>query len=88
MADSIKDIERGRIAQDILDNEIFQDALLMLEDHYKNLWVTSKKEEHEERERIWTALKLVPEFERQLRIIVENGVIKKNQIIKIKQNIA
>ena len=52
MADSRKDIERGRIAQDILDNEIFQDALLMLEDHYKNLWATSKKEEHEERERI------------------------------------
>ena len=33
-------------------------------------------------------MKLIPEFERQLRIIVEKGIIKKNQIVKIKKNIA
>ena len=74
MADSNRrDIERGRIAQDILDNEIFQEAMKMLED---------------EREKLWMAMKLIPEFERQLRIIVEKGIIKKNQIVKIKKNIA
>jgi len=88
MADNKKDIERGRIAQDILDNEIFQDAIVMLEEQYKNLWAITKHDEHEERERLWMAMKLIPEFERQLRIVVENGTIKKNQIVKIKQNIA
>ena len=82
------DIERGRIAQDILDNEIFQEAMEMLEDEYKKIWAATKQEESEERERLWMAMKLIPEFERQLRIIVEKGIIKKNQIVKIKKNIA
>ncbi len=60
----------------------------MLREHYKELWATTKTEEKEQRERIWMAMKLIPEFERQLRIVVEKGVIKRNQIIKIKQNIA
>ena len=89
MADnSRRDIERGRIAQDILDNEIFQEAMEMLEDEYKKIWAATKQEESEERERLWMAMKLIPEFERQLRIIVEKGIIKKNQIVKIKKNIA
>tara|TARA_R100000781_G_scaffold114415_1_gene85155 strand:+ start:768 stop:1037 length:270 start_codon:yes stop_codon:yes gene_type:complete len=89
MADSNRrDIERGRIAQDILDNEIFQDAMEMLEDEYKKIWAATKQEESEQRERLWMAMKLIPEFERQLRIIVEKGIIKKNQIVKIKKNIA
>ena len=89
MADnSRRDIERGRIAQDILDNEIFQEAMEMLEDEYKKIWASTKQEESEERERLWMAMKLIPEFERQLRIIVERGIIKKNQIVKIKKNIA
>ena len=88
MEDNRKDIERGRIAQDILDNEIFQDAMVMLEEQYKNLWAITKHDEQEEREGLWMAMKLIPEFERQLRIVVENGTIKKNQIVKIKQIIA
>ena len=88
MVDDRKDIERGRIAQDILDNEIFQDAMIMLEEQYKNLWAITKQDQQEERERLWIAMKLIPELERQLRIVVENGTIKKNQIVKIKQNIA
>ena len=89
MADSSRrDIERGRIAQDILDNEIFQDAMEMLEDEYKKIWAATKQEESEQRERLWMAMKLIPEFERQSRIIVEKGIIKKNQIVKIKKNIA
>ena len=89
MADNNRrDIERGRIAQDILDNEIFQDAMEMLEDEYKNIWAATKQDESEEREKLWMAMKLIPEFERQLRIIVERGTIKKNQIVKIKKNIA
>tara|TARA_R110002020_G_scaffold46463_4_gene132134 strand:+ start:591 stop:860 length:270 start_codon:yes stop_codon:yes gene_type:complete len=89
MADSNRmDIERGRIAQDILDNEIFQDAMEMLEDEYKKIWAATKQEESEQREKLWMAMKLIPEFERQLRIIVERGIIKKNQIVKIKKNIA
>ncbi len=89
MADSSRrDIERGRIAQDILNNEIFQEAMEMLEDEYKKIWASTKQEESEERERLWMAMKLIPEFERQLRIIVERGIIKKNQIVKIKKNIA
>jgi len=83
-----RDIERGRIAQDILNNEIFQEAMEMLEDEYKKIWASTKQEESEERERLWMAMKLIPEFERQLRIIVEKGIIKKNQIVKIKKNIA
>jgi|TARA_X000001382_G_scaffold2893_1_gene3251 hypothetical protein len=89
MADNNRrDIERGRIAQDILNNEIFQEAMEMLEDEYKKIWASTKQEESEERERLWMAMKLIPEFERQLRIIVEKGIIKKNQIVKIKKNIA
>jgi len=89
MADNNRrDIERGRIAQDILDNEIFQEAMEMLEDEYKKIWAATKQEESEQRERLWMAMKLIPEFERQLRIIVERGIIKKNQIVKIKKNIA
>jgi len=88
MAKQENQIERSRQAQSILDNEVFSDALIMLQEQYKNLWAMTSEKEQDERERIWMALKLIPEFERQLRIIIENGVIKENQIIKIKQNIA
>ena len=65
-----------------------RDAIEMLEDEYKKIWAATKQEESEQRERLWMAMKLIPEFERQLRIIVEKGIIKKNQIVKIKKNIA
>ena len=52
MADnSRRDIERGRIAQDILDNEIFQEAMEMLEDEYKKIWAATKS--HAARSHSW-----------------------------------
>ena len=55
MADNSQDIERSRQAQEILNHDIFKDALVMLREHYKELWATTKAEEEDQRERIWMA---------------------------------
>ena len=51
-----------------------------LKNEYINLWLSSKQDDISKRENLHKAIKLLPEVERHLRIIVEKGIITKAQL--------
>lgn len=78
------DLKRAEQARHLLDNPLLQEVLNGLKQSYLNEWASSKPEEVEKRERLYMATQVVDGFEKELKIILENGAITK-AILKKKQ---
>ena len=77
---SQEDILNSNEAELILNAETFKSAIEELKNEYINLWLSSKEDDIDKRENLHKAIKLLPEVERHLRIIVEKGKITKAQL--------
>jgi|TARA_B100001059_G_scaffold154684_1_gene154331 hypothetical protein len=77
---SQEDILNSNEAELILNAETFTNAIEELKNEYINLWLSSKQDDISKRENLHKAIKLLPEVERHLRIIVEKGKITKAQL--------
>ena len=77
---SQEDILNSNEAELILNAETFTNAIEELKNEYINLWLSSKGDDIHKRENLHKAIKLLPEVERHLRIIVEKGIITKSQL--------
>lgn len=77
---SQEDILNSNEAELILNAETFTNAIEELKNEYINLWLSSKEDDINKRENLHKAIKLLPEVERHLRIIVEKGKITKAQL--------
>lgn len=77
---SQEEILNSNEAELILNSETFKDAIQILKDEYTNLWLSSKGDDISTRENLHKAIKLLPEVEKHLRIIVEKGKITKSQL--------
>jgi hypothetical protein len=77
---SQEDILNSNEAELILNSETFTHAVNNLKDDYINLWLLSKDSDINKRENLHKAIKLLPEIEKHLRIIVEKGKITKSQL--------
>jgi|TARA_R110002050_G_scaffold178891_2_gene312136 hypothetical protein len=77
---SQEDILNSNEAELILNAETFTKAIEELKNEYINLWLSSKQDDISKRENLHKAIKLLPEVERHLRIIVEKGKITKAQL--------
>jgi hypothetical protein len=77
---SQEDILNSNEAELILNAETFTNAIEELKNEYINLWLSSKGDDINKRENLHKAIKLLPEVERHLRIIVEKGKITKAQL--------
>jgi hypothetical protein len=77
---SQEDILNSNEAELILNAETFTKAIEELKNEYINLWLSSKGDDINKRENLHKAIKLLPEVERHLRIIVEKGKITKAQL--------
>ena len=77
---SQEDILNSNEAELILNAETFTNAIEELRNEYINLWLSSKQDDISKRENLHKAIKLLPEVERHLRIIVEKGKITKAQL--------
>jgi|TARA_B100001094_G_C18015655_1_gene712455 hypothetical protein len=77
---SQEDILNSNEAELILNAETFTNAIEELKNEYINLWLSSKQDDISKRENLHKAIKLLPEVERHLRIIVEKGIITKAQL--------
>ena len=82
---SQEDILNSNEADLILNAETFTNAIEELKNEYINLWLSSKQDDISKRENLHKAIKLLPEVERHLRIIVEKGIITKAQLGKLKK---
>ena len=77
---SQEDILNSNEAELILNAETFTNAIEELKNEYINLWLSSKEDDINKRENLHKAIKLLPEVERHMRIIVEKGKITKAQL--------
>jgi hypothetical protein len=77
---SQEDILSSNEAELILNSETFTHAVNNLKEDYINLWLLSKDSDINKRENLHKAIKLLPEIEKHLRIIVEKGKITKSQL--------
>jgi DNA transposition AAA+ family ATPase len=75
-----EEILNSNEAELILNAETFKSAIEELRNEYINLWLSSKEDDINKRENLHKAIKLLPEVERHLRIIVEKGKITKAQL--------
>jgi|TARA_R100001163_G_scaffold18301_2_gene16176 hypothetical protein len=77
---SQEEILQSNEAELILNSETFKKAIQILKDEYTNLWLSSETDDISTRENLHKAIKLLPEVEKHLRIIVEKGKITKSQL--------
>ena len=77
---SQEEILHSNEAELILNSETFKNAIQILKDEYTNLWLSSKGDDISTRENLHKAIKLLPEVEKHLRIIIEKGKITKSQL--------
>ena len=80
-----KEIKNSTEAEMVLNSDVFTNAIQTLKEEYTNKWINSDKpEEKELREALHQAIRILPEVEKHLRIIIEKGRITKTQLDKIR----
>lgn len=82
---SQEEILKSNEAELILNSETFKEAIELLKDEYVNHWLLSDGEDVQTRENLHKAIKLLPEVERHLRIIIEKGKITKSQLGRLQK---
>ena len=82
---SQEEILKSNEAELILNSETFKEAVELLKDEYVNHWLLSDGEDVQTRENLHKAIKLLPEVERHLRIIIEKGKITKSQLGRLQK---
>ena len=75
-------------AELILNSVVFKKAIEQLHDEYIQLWVQSDQDDKAFRESMHNAVKLLPEVEKHLRIIVEKGKITQTNLRRIRKVMA
>ena len=72
-------------AELILNSDVFKKAIEQLHDEYIQLWLQSDQDDKAFRESMHSAVKLLPEVEKHLRIIVEKGKITQTNLRRIRK---
>ena len=80
-----KDILESNEAELILESEVFKKAIKHLHDEYVQMWINSEPNEDGFRELIHSAVKVIPEIEKHLRIIVEKGKITRANLNRLRK---
>ena len=82
--DNVEIIREGKEAEDILNSDVFKKAIANLKAELLDAWEISPAKDHETREALYTAVKLLPEIEKHLRIMIEKGKINPSMINSMK----
>ena len=85
MASKQDEILRSNEAELILNSDTFKNAIEILREEYINLWTHTQADEKDIREQLHKSVKLLPEIERHLRIIVETGEITKSNLNRLRK---
>jgi len=85
MANKQDEILRSNEAELILNSDTFKNAIKILREEYINLWTHTQADEKDLREQLHKSVKLLPEIERHLRIIVETGEITKASLNRLRK---
>lgn len=72
---SEKDIERARLAQNLLNNPLLEEILSDLKQSYIDDWLVSNPKDVETRERLFMAARLIDQFRTSIKAVIDNGVV-------------
>jgi hypothetical protein len=67
--------EKAAQAEALLKNELLQDGFQKLRQEYYSAWQNTNPQDIDQRERLWTAHRMVGLLEKHLKIMVANGKI-------------
>lgn len=76
--------QESREAEDILNSDVFKKAFINYKNELIDLWEQTPAQDSELRERIYLSIKVLPEVEKHLRIIIEKEKITPKQIKSLK----
>lgn len=82
--DNIEIIRESKEAEDILNSEVFKKAFVNLKTELLDAWENTPAKDQNLREAIYTSIKLLPEVEKHLRILIEKGKINPSMISSMK----
>lgn len=82
--DKEQEITQGLEAQNILESEVFKKTFINYKKELLESWEQTKPEDVALRESIYKAMQILPEVEKHLRIIINNGKISQKQIEKLR----
>mgnify|MGYP003108544328 FL=1 len=80
-----QDILESNEAEIVLNYEVFKKSIRQLHEEYVQMWISSDAEDEKLREQMHMAVKLLPEVEKHLRIIIEKGKITKANLSRIRK---
>ena len=73
----MSDLQREEKAQNLLNNELFQEAFEVLRKDLMDRWSASGSTELEARESIWLAMRLLDKIHAHVTSIIETGHMNK-----------
>lgn len=76
----IEQQERGRRAQELLDNELLQEALKALSDEVQVQWLACPARDKEGKEALWQLAKTADKFKAVLAGYVQTGKLAADQL--------
>jgi hypothetical protein len=76
--------DRGRRAQELLDDDLLKEAFNTLKEQLKNQWADSPVRDTEGREKLWLMLKLLESVEGHLSTVVTTGKMASIQLTEAK----
>jgi hypothetical protein len=81
--DKDTEIREGIEAENILNSDVFKKTFTNYKNELIETWQQTSPEDVALRESIYKAIQILPEVERHLRIIINNGKITTQQIEKM-----
>lgn len=70
-------IYEGNRAQEVLENEVFQQVFADIEQEYTEAWKNSPARDAEGREKLWTYISLIRKLKAQMVTTMETGKLAK-----------
>ena len=78
MANASEELERGRLAADVLDNAVYVDAMAQLKDEVLTKWQNEK--DGAVRDWLWTMMQACKRLEKVLAETMQTGELRSKQI--------
>lgn len=75
-----QEADRGRRAQELLDDELMVEAFSLIRTKLTNEWADSPARDTEGREKLWLMLKLLSSVEGHLKTVLETGKMANVQL--------
>ena len=79
-----QEVDRGRRASELLENDIFQTAIRTLEAEYVQAWRETQSADTEGRERLFVALQVSRDFVQHLNSMIASGKISAQQLARLR----